>query len=169
MSDRFLHIQVGCLVCVTTHAGAVEHEELGEVTSIERPSMEDDGSAYCRFSDASGNSYHTLALPGLRLAELQKGTQVHVAGTESFDVIGEVKGATTECFQVEVQGKLMSKKPSELLKCAPRIPADSSSVPSITDQFLHIQVGCLVWANASGREHGLGEVTSIERPSIESD
>jgi len=36
------------------------------------------------------SSYHTLALPGLRLAELQKGTQVHVAGTESFDVIGDL-------------------------------------------------------------------------------
>lgn len=120
MSDRFLHIQVGCLVCVTTHAGAVEHEELGEVTSIERPSMEDDGSAYCLFSGPSGNSYRTVALADLRLAELQKWGQVHVTGTESFDVVGEVKGATTECFQVEVQGKLMSKKPSELLKCPPR-------------------------------------------------
>ena len=35
------------------------------------------------------SSYRTLALAGLRLAELQKGTQVHVAGTESFDVVGD--------------------------------------------------------------------------------
>jgi hypothetical protein len=40
-------LQVGCLVCVTTHAGAVEHEELGEVTSIERPSMEDATRTRC--------------------------------------------------------------------------------------------------------------------------
>ena len=35
-------LQVGCLVRVTSRAGSVEHEELGEVRSIERPSMEDD-------------------------------------------------------------------------------------------------------------------------------
>jgi hypothetical protein len=29
-----------------------------------------------------------VALRGLRLAELQKGALVHVAGTESFDVVG---------------------------------------------------------------------------------
>ena len=40
-----------------------------------------------RFSGLS--SYNTVALRGLRLAELQKGTLVHVAGTESFDVIGD--------------------------------------------------------------------------------
>jgi len=34
------------------------------------------------------SSDHTVALRGLRLAELQKGALVHVAGTESFDVVG---------------------------------------------------------------------------------
>ena len=36
------------------------------------------------------SSYRTVALADLRLAELQKWGQVHVTGTESFDVVGDL-------------------------------------------------------------------------------